>query len=117
MSKWFASAQDISESESSSSSDEEKKAPVPAPVAVVAQPTTASGAKIAMITATNVQRSKFMKNFGESSESEEETRVVKTGQDKKIEHLNLIFSDLKNHLKINDFGQIMVDFERLTTEI
>lgn len=58
-----------------------------------------------------------MKNFGESSESEEETRVVKTGQDKKIEHLNLIFSDLKNHLKINDFGQIMTDFERLTTEI
>ena len=116
MSKWFASAQDISESESSSSSDEEKKVPTPAPV-VVAQPTTASGAKIATIQASNAARSKFMKNFNESSESEEETRVVKTGQDKKIEHLNLIYSDLKNHLKINDFGQIMTDFERLTSEI
>jgi hypothetical protein len=29
-----------------------------------------------------------MKNFGDSSESEEEVRVVKTGQDKKKEALN-----------------------------
>jgi hypothetical protein len=117
MSKWFASAQDISESESSSSSDEEKKT-VPVPPPVVAAPTTAAGAKKAsMVTASNQARSKFMKNFGDSSESEEEQRVVKTGQDKKREALNLLFSDLKNHLKINDFGMIMTDFERLTEEI
>ena len=70
-----------------------------------------------MVTTQNAARNKFIKNFGESSESEEEQRVVKTGQDKKREHLNLIFSDLKNHLKINDFGMIMSDFERLSEEI
>jgi hypothetical protein len=58
-----------------------------------------------------------MKNFGDSSESEEEVRVVKTGQDKKREALNQLLSDLKNHLKINDFGSIMTDFEKLTDEI
>lgn len=40
-----------------------------------------------------------------------------SGTDKKKEALNALFADLKNHLKINDFGQIMTDFERLSEEI
>ncbi len=58
-----------------------------------------------------------MKNFNDSSESEEEERVVKSGQDKKREALNQIFSDIKNHIKINDFGSLLTDFERLSDEI
>lgn len=58
-----------------------------------------------------------MKNFEDSSESEEEQRVMKTGQDKKREALTNMFSDLKNHLKINDFGQILADFEKISEEI
>ena len=62
MSKWFASAQDLSESESSDSSDDEKK---------TSQQTKAAPAKTAGGAASQA-RNKFMKNFGESSESEEE---------------------------------------------
>lgn len=58
-----------------------------------------------------------MKGFEDSSESEEEQRVVKTTQDKKRQALDAILSELKNHLKINDFGSIMQDFEKLTEEI
>ena len=46
-----------------------------------------------MVTTQNAARNKFIKNFGESSESEEEQRVVKTGQDKKREHL---YADARN---------------------
>jgi hypothetical protein len=80
MSKWFASAQEISESESSDSSDEEKK------------PTIQQASKAAPVKSTggaaSQARNKFIQKFGDSSESEEETRVVKTGQDKKREYLN-----------------------------
>jgi hypothetical protein len=71
MSKWFASAQEISESESSDSSDEEKK------------PTIQQVSKAAPVKSTggaaSQARNKFIQKFGDSSESEEETRVVKTG--------------------------------------
>lgn len=110
MSKWFASAQDLSDSESSDSSEDEKKvstqAAKAAPTKTTTGPTTASQ-----------QRSKFMKNFGDSSESEEEQRVVKTGQDKKREALSSLFAEIKNHIKINDFGSLLTDFERLSEEV
>ncbi len=107
MSKWFTSAQDLSDSESSDSSDEEKK--------VSTQQTSQAAKKTTGATATQA-KSKF-KNFEDSSESEDEQRIVKTGSDKKKEALNQLMADLKNHIKINDFGQIMTDFERLTEEI
>lgn len=66
---------------------------------------------------TSQARSKFMKNFDDDSDSAEEDRVVVSGQDKKKEALNQLFADLKNHLKINDFGAIMSDFERLSEEV
>jgi hypothetical protein len=80
MSKWFASAQEISESESEDSSDEEKK--TSAQQASKAAPVKPTGG------AASQARNKFIQKFGDSSESEEETRVVKTGQHKKREHLN-----------------------------
>lgn len=58
-----------------------------------------------------------MKDFDDSSESEEENRVVKTGKDKRAETMNNIIKDLKNHLKINDFSMLMDDFDKLTDEI
>ena len=53
----------------------------------------------------------------DSSSEEEDDRVVKSGKDKRWEVLNGILKDLKNHIKINDFSQIMGDFDRLTDEI
>ena len=103
MSKWFTSARDLSDSESSESSDEEKKVAAKKTV----QPTAAP-------TAT---KSRFGKTYDESSESEEEQRVVKTGQDKRREALTQMLADLKNHLKINDFGSLLSDFERLSEEV
>jgi len=43
--------------------------------------------------------------------------VVKTGQDKRREALTQMMADLKNHLKINDFGSLLSDFERLSEEV
>jgi len=106
MSKWFTSARDLSDSESSESSDEEKKV---APVAAAKKP--------APTAPVGAQKSKFTKAYDESSESEEETRVVKTGQDKKREALTQMLADLKNHLKINDFGSLLTDFEKLSEEV
>ena len=58
-----------------------------------------------------------MKGFEDSEESEEEQRVVRTTKDKRLETLNNLLGELKNHLKIKDFGNIMVNFEKLTEEI
>lgn len=43
--------------------------------------------------------------------------MVKTGQDKRREALTQMMADLKNHLKINDFGSLLSDFERLSEEV
>jgi hypothetical protein len=111
MSKWFASARDFSDSESSDSSDEEK----PQQQTTTTTTTAAAGAKKPGA-AAQVRRN-YMKGFEDSSESEEEQRVVKTTQDKKREVLDAILADLRNHLKINDFGSIMQDFEKLSEEV
>lgn len=66
---------------------------------------------------TGAGKKTFMKGFEESSESEEENRVVESAADKKTKAINTLMADLKNHLKINDFGQIMLDFERLSEEV
>lgn len=58
-----------------------------------------------------------MKNYEDSSESEEEQRVVKTQKDKKLENFNAIKKDINNHVKINDFSSLMTDFERYCEEI
>jgi len=58
-----------------------------------------------------------MKGFEESSESEDEQRVVKTQKDKKLETINAIIKDINNHIKINDFSSLMTDFEKFTEEI
>ena len=42
---------------------------------------------------------------------------MKTGQDKRKDAIDSLFSDLKNHLKINDFGSILTDFERISEEV
>lgn len=112
MSKWFAKAQDLSDSDSSESSEEEtQKKPT------VAASGASKKAPVGVSATSQATRQKFMKNFEDSSESEEEQRVVKTGSDKKKEALNAMFAEIKNHLKINDFGALMTDFERLSEEI
>lgn len=124
MSKWFASAQDLSSSEASDSSDDGQRTVV-SQAASVTTTITSQSVRKGLSTAGPVAgtviaagtRSKFMKNFEDSSDSEEEQRVVKTGQDKKREALKELISGLKNHLKINDFGSIMQDFERLSEEV
>lgn len=58
-----------------------------------------------------------MKGFDDSSESEEEQRVVKTQKDKKLESLNAVIKDVNNHIKINDFSSLVTDFERFCEEI
>lgn len=58
-----------------------------------------------------------MKGFDESSESEEEQRVVKTQKDKKLESINAVIKDVNNHIKINDFSSLMGDFEKFCEEI
>jgi hypothetical protein len=47
-----------------------------------------------------------MKGLDESSESDEEKRTIKNPKDKRLESLNGILKDLKNHLNINDFVSI-----------
>jgi len=69
MNKWFASARDLSDSESEDSSEDEKK------------PTQTQTQAAATKKAVPARRN-YMKNFEESSESEEENRVVKTKEDK-----------------------------------
>ena len=58
-----------------------------------------------------------MKGLDDSEESEEEQRVMKTAKDKKMEEVNGVLKKLKEHLKINDFGQIMEDFEKITYDL
>lgn len=58
-----------------------------------------------------------MKGFDDSSESEEDIRTVKSLKDKKLEIMKGMLKDLKNHIKINDFGSIMEDFDKLSDEI
>jgi translation initiation factor 3 subunit C len=105
MNKWFASARDLSDSESSESSDEDTKKTV-----TQQQPTAAAGKKAPA-------KRNYMKGFEDSEESEDEQRVVKTGRDKKLDHLNGMIKDINNHLKINDFSSLMNDFEKFTEEI
>jgi translation initiation factor 3 subunit C len=105
MSKWFQRPSDSESEESESSEDEKQQVP---------QQTAAAATKKA---AAPQGRKQYMKGFDDSSESEEDTRVVKTTKDKKAEVINNIIKDLKNRLKINDYGQIMEDFDKLTEEI
>ena len=42
---------------------------------------------------------------------------MKTTKDKKLDAMKAIIKDLKNHIKINDFGSIMEDFDKFTEEI
>ena len=42
---------------------------------------------------------------------------MKSGEDKRMELINGILKDLKNHTNINDFSSIQVDFDKLTSEI
>ena len=58
-----------------------------------------------------------MRNLDGSSDSEEEQRVVKTDKDKKLDIFNDIKKDINNHIKINDFSSLMVDFEKFIEEI
>jgi hypothetical protein len=60
MNKWFASARDLSDSESSDSSEDEKKT-------TQTQQATVAGKKPIVAPKRN-----YMKNFDESSESEDE---------------------------------------------
>lgn len=101
MSKWFQKPD--SESSESESSEDEK------PTVQQTAATKKGGAPQG--------RKQYMKGFDDSSESEEENRVVKTGKDKKVDTMNAVIKDLKNHLKINDFGTIIEDFDKLTEEI
>lgn len=120
MSKWFAKAQDLSDSDSSESSDDDQQTKKPTTTTATGAPTTSGASKkapVGMAATSKETRQKFMKTFQDSSESEEEQRVIKSGTDKKKEALNGLFADIKNHLKINDFGSIMSDFEKLSEEI
>lgn len=101
MSKWFQKPD--SESSESESSEDEK--PTVQQTAAAKKGGAPQG------------RKQYMKGFDDSSESEEENRVVKTGKDKKVDTMNAVIKDLKNHLKINDFGTIIEDFDKLTEEI
>ena len=104
MNKWFASARDLSDSESEDSSEDEKK------------PTQTQTQAAATKKAVPARRN-YMKNFEESSESEEENRVVKTKEDKQQESLNALIKDINNHLRINDFSMLMTDFDKFCEEI
>ena len=102
MSKFFAKASELSESESESSSEDER--PVQQAKEAVKKP-------VAPVKKT------YMRNFEDSEESEEEQRVVKTQKDKRLESMNAILKDLNNHIKINDFGALQTDFDKVTEEI
>jgi translation initiation factor 3 subunit C len=107
MNKWFASARDISDSEDSESSDEDQQK----------KQTQQQAQPQAKKTGIAPQKKNYMKNFEESSESEEEQRVVKTQKDKKLEIFNAIKKEINNHVKINDFSSLMTDFERFCEDI
>ena len=111
MSKWFQRPSD-SESEESEVSDEEKPQ---VQQTATATATTAAAATKKPVAAAG--RKQYMKGFDESSESEEEQRVVKTTKDKKQDAINGIIKDIKNRIKINDFGSMMEDFDKFTEEI
>lgn len=49
----------------------------------------------------------------DSSESDEEKRVVRSAKDKKWEVLTSIIKAMKNHIKINDWVSIAKDFDAL----
>lgn len=100
MSNLFAKQSELTSSESSDSSDDEKK-----PQQKQQDPKIIDAQK------------KMRKAFESSDESEEEQRVVRTQKDKRQEVFDGIIKDLKNHLKISDFTQIITDFERLAEEI
>jgi hypothetical protein len=55
--------------------------------------------------------------FDSDDESEEEQRVVRTQKDKRQDVFDGIIKNLKNHLKISDFTQIITDFEALADEL
>ena len=106
MNKWFASARDLSDSESSGdSSDDEKK------------PTQTQQTAVASKKAVIAQKKNYMKNFEDSSESEEENRTIVSKSDKQLENINAISKDINNHLKNNDFSALMQDFEKFAEEL
>lgn len=72
MSKWFAKAQDLSDSESSESSEEEQQQKKPTVATTVAPGGKRIPVGSAAPTTAAQNRTKFMKNFEDSSESEEE---------------------------------------------
>lgn len=102
MSKFFAKASEMSESESSSGSEDEVSTQ---PQKEVVKKTVAAPKK------------SYYKGYEESSESEEENRVVKSQKDKRLEQVDNIIKDTKNHVKINDFSSLQTDFDKLTEEI
>ncbi len=63
------------------------------------------------------EKKKIMKAFDSSDDSEGEQRVVRTQKDKRQEVFDKITAGLKNHLNINDFSQIIEDFEKYAEEI
>lgn len=55
--------------------------------------------------------------FGDSSEEEDETRVVRSQKDKKWEILTQHCAKIKNKLKIQDYTSIFAEFEELNKQI
>eukprot|EP01027_Heterolobosea_sp_BB2_P003508 GEZU01005314.1.p1 GENE.GEZU01005314.1~~GEZU01005314.1.p1 ORF type:complete len:952 (-),score=400.13 GEZU01005314.1:3202-6057(-) len=108
MSKWFATADSSSEEDSDfderseSGSESELDEDFKKPTKTATKP--AAGA------------SKFTKSFMDDSDdesSEDEKRVVKSAKDKRMDELNKVINDLRNHLKINDWKSVATDFDEL----
>ena len=57
------------------------------------------------------------KHYGDSSEEEDEKRVVVSTADKRTENLKEVFDKMKNHVKISDFVALETDFNAIDNEM
>lgn len=107
----FFKKKDESSSSEEDSSDEDVKKPVQQEVAE--KPKAEAKEK----TKGGKQPAKPQFYGDDSSESENEKRVVKKTTDKRTEALEKVFLQSKAHTKNKDFGSLLTDFELIQEEM
>lgn len=113
MSRFFSQGGDSSESSSSedeSSEEEELEEEVVAAPAAGAAPGGKAGAFAKGASA-------FMKGDDDADSDDDSKRVVRSHKDKKWDQMMAEISNMKNHIKINDWVAIGDDFDKLNKQL
>jgi len=118
-SRFFATGDTSSESEDASlSSDSDAGGNTAVGTTSGGNATTAgTGTGTGTGTATSLRASRFARDSDSDDDESDEQRVVRSAKDRRYDALVDIVQKMRNHIKINDWGEIQNDFDGLNKQL